>query len=118
MGKRWSRKTQHYAYQFLIYRDGGEFCQHCGVGPPPDRRLDIDHINNNRDDFADSNLHLLCRICNVVKENKWRKECRRARASRLRHSSNGTGTNNEHNPSDLVSERERWTTDVTAHGLG
>lgn len=59
-------------YDWLVKRDG-ETCVICGVARDPgSNRLDIDHIDNDSSNWSRENLQLLCRPCNVAKENRHR----------------------------------------------
>ncbi len=57
--------TRKRFYMFLVKRDG-EICKHCDKCPP-EVNLVIDHIDNNNDNNSPSNLQLLCRRCNYLK---------------------------------------------------
>jgi len=82
MPRRFGTETRAWIYRYLCLRDG-EKCAACGITPeelkkldhnPTTRNtLDIDHIDNNRQNNAESNFQLLCRTCNVAKENKSRR---------------------------------------------
>lgn len=70
--RRWGVNTRVWAYRFLVLRDG-EKCANpdCPNGrvPTTQNTLDIDHINGLDFDNDPDNLQLLCRSCNVAKEN-------------------------------------------------
>lgn len=72
MPRRWGVNTRVWAYRFLVLRDG-EKCANpdCPNGrvPTTQNTLDIDHINGLEFDNDPDNLQLLCRSCNVAKEN-------------------------------------------------
>lgn len=51
------------AYKFIAARDG-EYCLVCRKKPPA-VKLQIDHADNNRDNWDPDNLHLLCRTDNM-----------------------------------------------------
>jgi len=70
--RRWATQTRYWAYRFLCLRDG-EHCQECGEAPTTPYGLDIDHIDGNKGNSAESNLRLLCRSCNVARENRRRR---------------------------------------------
>lgn len=72
MPRRWSTQTRYWAYRFLCLRDG-EFCANCGDPPTTPYTLDIDHIDADPHNNAESNLRLLCRACNVARENRRRR---------------------------------------------
>jgi hypothetical protein len=57
------------AYKFLAARDG-EHCLKCRRKPPPGRRLEIDHADNNVSNWSPENLHLLCKNCNLYLRGK------------------------------------------------
>lgn len=84
MPQRFQTKQRLFIYNSLILRDGGERCQSCLKTPAeltknnslkPLRllHLDIDHINENKDDDRLENLQLLCRRCNVRKNRQAQK---------------------------------------------
>jgi len=52
-------------YNIIVERDG-EYCRCCGV-LAEERQLVIDHKDNNNKDNDLSNLQLLCRSCNYLK---------------------------------------------------
>src|SRR4030042_1905599 len=68
MPRRWATQTRYWAYRFLVLRDG-EFCRICGDPPTTRNGLDIDHKDGNKANNEESNLRLLCRKCNVAREN-------------------------------------------------
>jgi len=51
------------AYKFIAARDG-EYCLACGKKPPA-IKLQIDHADNNPDNWDPDNLHLVCRQDNI-----------------------------------------------------
>ena len=71
MPRRWSTETRAWAYRYLCLRDG-EVCRECGKIPTTFYGLDIDHVDCNKHNNAESNLRLLCRRCNVSRENRKR----------------------------------------------
>ena len=76
MANRLQANTRLWVYRFLVERDG-EFCQVCGKTPAANnsRRkvvLEIDHKDNNSKNWETGNLQILCKACNVGKENKRR----------------------------------------------
>lgn len=71
MPRRWSTETRAWAYRFLVLRDN-EICDNCGDFPTTRNGLDIDHIDGNPHNNEESNLRLLCRTCNVARENRRR----------------------------------------------
>jgi len=71
MPRRWATQTRYWAYRFLVLRDG-EFCKICGDPPTTRNGLDIDHIDGDEHNNEESNLRLLCRKCNVARENRRR----------------------------------------------
>ena len=80
MANRFQHKTRLWVYRYLVLRDGNK-CQHCGKIPaalnekPTARKpafLEIDHIDGNKRNDEPTNLQLLCKTCNVIKENKGR----------------------------------------------
>lgn len=71
MPRRWATQTRYWVYRFLVLRDG-EVCQECGKIPTTRNSLDIDHMDGNPHNNEESNLRLLCRECNVARENKRR----------------------------------------------
>jgi hypothetical protein len=71
MPRRWATQTRYWAYRFLVLRDG-EVCQDCGEIPTTRNSLDIDHIDGDPHNKEESNLRLLCRTCNVARENRRR----------------------------------------------
>lgn len=69
--RRWGINTRLWAYRYLVIRDG-EQCARCFNIPTAQNTLDIDHIDGNDWNNDPDNLQLLCRSCNVSKENKRR----------------------------------------------
>jgi len=61
--RRWPASVTYWVYQYLKTRDG-EKCRICGV-EPPEKPLEIDHINGDPNDWSETNLRLLCKSCNV-----------------------------------------------------
>jgi len=59
-----SRQRKKY-YALLVKRDK-EKCARCGA-TPPEKKLVIDHIDNDDDNNDLGNLQLLCRSCNYLK---------------------------------------------------
>jgi len=68
MPRRWATQTRYWAYRFLVLRDG-EYCQACSESPTTRNGLDIDHIDGDEHNNEESNMRLLCRKCNVAREN-------------------------------------------------
>lgn len=67
--RRWGVNTRLWAYRFLVLRDG-EKCARCGKTPTTQNEvLDIDHIDGLLFNGDPDNLQLLCRSCNVAKQN-------------------------------------------------
>jgi len=71
MPRRFSTVTRTWIYRYLCLRDG-EKCAICNYVPTTFYSLDIDHIDNNKLNNVESNFQLLCRSCNVAKENTHR----------------------------------------------
>jgi len=72
MPRRWGINTRLWAYRYLVIRDG-ERCARCYEIPTTQNdTLDIDHIDGDDWNNDPDNLQLLCRSCNVIKENKRR----------------------------------------------
>ncbi len=80
MANRFQHKTKLWVYRYLVLRDGNQ-CRHCGKIPaalnekPTARNpatLEIDHVDGNKRNDDPRNLQLLCKKCNVTKENKGR----------------------------------------------
>jgi len=69
--RRWATQTRYWAYRFLVLRDG-EVCRECGEIPTTRNSLDIDHIDGDQHNKEESNMRLLCRRCNVARENRRR----------------------------------------------
>lgn len=87
MPRRLQSTTRLWVYRCLVIRDGEE-CSNCHKKPspavsaasyPPKKRvvLEIDHIDGNKHNWSPSNLQLLCKSCNVTKENQARGERRK-----------------------------------------
>lgn len=76
MPGRFPKAARAVIYPFLVSRVGGERCEICGKGPP-ERPLEIDHRDGNKNNGHRDNLRLLCKPCNVAQENR-----RRARPQR------------------------------------
>ena len=74
MPNRWSSKKRADIYDRIVERDGHR-CAACGVpGPTGKRSLEIDHVDNDKENGAWGNLQLLCKPCNVTKRNKFQAE--------------------------------------------
>ena len=72
MPRRWGINTRLWAYRFLCLRDG-EQCARCfNIPTAQNDTLDIDHVDGDDWNNDPDNLQLLCRSCNVIKENKRR----------------------------------------------
>ncbi|MBA7675633.1 hypothetical protein ES703_83869 [subsurface metagenome] len=70
--RRWGINTRLWAYRFLCLRDS-EQCARCfNIPTTQNDTLDIDHVDGDDWNNDPDNLQLLCRSCNVVKENKRR----------------------------------------------
>lgn len=63
MPNRFQINQHEIAYKFIAARDG-EHCLACGKKPPA-VRLQIDHADNNSDNWDPDNLHLVCRHDNI-----------------------------------------------------
>ncbi len=63
MANRFQVMNHAIAYQFIAARDG-EHCLICGKKPPK-TKLQIDHADNNTDNWNPDNLHLLCQKDNT-----------------------------------------------------
>lgn len=74
-----SQKRQHdLAYAFLKDRDG-EYCLGClyhyqEFRGPPGEPLEIDHADNDPENWDPRNLHLLCKHCNIALRGKTSEE--------------------------------------------
>ncbi len=67
MPKRFTVKQHATVYQFIVARDG-EYCLICHVChkiPLPNVPLEIDHADNNPDNWQPENLHLVCKNDNL-----------------------------------------------------
>lgn len=58
-------RTRNRSYPIIVKRDG-EYCRCCGA-LPSERELVIDHRDNNNSNNELSNLQLLCKACNYLK---------------------------------------------------
>ncbi len=56
-------------YPEIIQKQGGEFCAGCGITPEQtnEKKLLINHIDNNNLNNMIKNLQFLCRACNRIK---------------------------------------------------
>lgn len=63
-----NKKTRDRLYPILVQRDG-EYCRGCGK-LPHERQLVIDHRDNNNSNNSHTNLQLLCKSCNYLKNPK------------------------------------------------
>lgn len=63
-----SQRSRKKYYPVIAKRDG-DSCNICGV-PVKAKLLVIDHIDNDNNNNAETNLQLLCRSCNVTKDHK------------------------------------------------
>lgn len=97
MPRRMSTLTRSYVYAFLLLRDGPD-CQRCHAKPSTPTGHDVDHSDNDATNWDPSNLQLLCRSCNVAKEN-----ARRATPTAPLHSMADS------TPGDFKGEKERET---------
>ena len=68
MANRFQVNNHAIAYQFIAARDG-EYCLICRKKPPK-TKLQIDHADNNPDNWNPENLHLLCQKDNVTLRGK------------------------------------------------
>lgn len=75
MPRRMSTLTRAYVYAFLVLRDGPD-CRLCHTPPTTPAGHDVDHLDNDSHNWAPSNLRLLCRSCNVARENTRRGQAR------------------------------------------
>ncbi len=76
MPKRMNEKLHRLLLEAVIIRDG-DICLLCLEMPVRDKTLD--HLNNNSNNNALSNLNLLCRSCNVAENNRARSGKSRSR---------------------------------------
>jgi len=60
-----NKKTRDKLYPIIAKRDG-EYCKCCGK-LPNEGKLEIDHRDNNNSNNSLTNLQLLCRSCNYLK---------------------------------------------------
>lgn len=73
MPKRCTSAERLRYYHYCVVRDRGEVCQHCGLSPQELRfPLEIDHIDEDEDNWDAPNLQLLCKACNVRKSRRLR----------------------------------------------
>lgn len=63
MPNRYQINQRRIIYSFLAARDG-EYCLMCGP-EKQHKKLDIDHMDGDRNNWSPSNLHLLCRKHNL-----------------------------------------------------
>ena len=71
MPNRWNPETRAVYYAHLCTRDG-EFCRACGRKPYQlDDTLEIDELNCKKTDHRKENLQLLCKSCNVARNNHY-----------------------------------------------
>lgn len=56
-------------YPEIIQKQGGEFCVGCGLTPEQtnEKKLLINHVDNNNSNNMIENLQFLCRTCNRIK---------------------------------------------------
>ena len=72
MPKRSTRAERLRYYHYCVVRDG-ELCQDCGRVPPElEAPLEVDHIDEDKDNWDPINLQLLCKPCNVKKSRRIR----------------------------------------------
>ena len=70
MASRLNKKAHDATYQKLV-AEYDENCAECKRQPDElDQPLEIDHIDENRDNWEFPNLQLLCKSCNVSKSNR------------------------------------------------
>jgi len=71
--RRLAKNERAWAYRFLVARDG-EHCRDCKLTPADLTLgyLDIDHVDENDENWEPENLALRCRSCNVAKQNRAR----------------------------------------------
>ena len=70
MPSRWTNTKRRHLYGLLVERDG-PLCRSCKKPPPEGERHSIDHIDNNKNSSAWTNLQILCRSCNTSKRNRY-----------------------------------------------
>ncbi len=75
MPKRFTVKQHETVYQFIAARDG-EYCiiSDCHKRPLPNAPLQIDHADNNPDNWHPENLHLLCKKHNLAMRSVTKRE--------------------------------------------
>ena len=69
MPKRLTVREHETLYKFIAARDG-EYCIICKAKPIPDKPLQIDHANNDSNNWNPDNVHLLCQTCNLKMRGK------------------------------------------------
>jgi hypothetical protein len=95
MGRRLSTNTRAWVYRFLMLRDG-EACRTCGLNPSGALvHHEVDHIDHDPTNWAPDNLQLLCKPCNVAKENRRRRNGR-ARLHEIKLPPGRAPSNNNH----------------------
>ena len=73
MPRRLPKSERKWVYRLLVERDG-EWCQDCKLTPADLTlgTLDIDHVDEDEENWDEDNLALRCRSCNVAKGNRAR----------------------------------------------
>jgi len=109
--KRWKASDRRRLYSDLISRDG-EHCTDCGKPPGQlNHPLEIDHVDENKSRDGLENLQLLCKSCNVSKQNRSRAD---------RHASPGSQSidGSRYEIPSAEREREKRGPQIPRFGLG
>jgi len=106
MANRFQIRQHDIAYKFIAARDG-EYCLQCKKKPPV--KLQIDHADNNPDNWDPENLHLLCQKHNLEFRGKPAAEHKKAirdySANNERERARERGRENTHLVKDMVDFR-------------
>ena len=106
MANRFQVRQHDIAYKFIAARDG-EYCLQCKRKPPA--KLQIDHADNNPDNWDPENLHLLCQKHNLELRGKpvaeHKKAIRDYSANNERERARERGRENTHLVKDMVDFR-------------
>ncbi|MDP2729153.1 MAG: HNH endonuclease signature motif containing protein [Dehalococcoidales bacterium] len=107
MANRFQIRQHEIAYKFIAARDG-DFCLQCKKKPPA-VKLQIDHADNDPDNWDPENLHLLCQKHNLELRGKTAAEHKRLirtySANNERERARERGRENTHLVKDLVDFR-------------